>query len=146
MKREDGFCLSKLWKPLSLIDSLRDCRTPPLQDSLVGFSTGPRGSVGTNPALSGHRQVPKRKRIKIYTLMHGIIKIRKQYRQFPGGSLVSTRTDANAIAELYSRKVFASSRVSPCKHDRAGVRLKLKVTAIHHHCHESAVLAHWRPI
>jgi hypothetical protein len=50
MKREDVFCLSKSWKPL--IFSLKDCRKPPSQDSLGGFSVGPY--QGMSCGLSGH--------------------------------------------------------------------------------------------
>jgi hypothetical protein len=42
MNREDGFCISKSWKPL--ICCLKDCRNPPSQDLIDGFSIGPRRS------------------------------------------------------------------------------------------------------
>jgi hypothetical protein len=45
MNREDGFCLSKSWKPL--ICSLKDCRKPHHHDGGSGFSTRPRKSLHT---------------------------------------------------------------------------------------------------
>jgi hypothetical protein len=43
MIREDGFYVSKSWKPL--VYSLKDSRKPPSQDSVVEISTGPLRSV-----------------------------------------------------------------------------------------------------
>jgi hypothetical protein len=45
MNREDGFCLSKLWKPL--ICSLKERRKPPSLVGGSGVSMGPRRSVHT---------------------------------------------------------------------------------------------------
>jgi hypothetical protein len=45
MNREDGFCLSKSWKPL--ICSLKDRRKPHQHDGGSGFSTRPRKSSHT---------------------------------------------------------------------------------------------------
>jgi hypothetical protein len=65
INREDGFCLSKSWKPL--ICSLKDRRKPPSQDCRSGFSAGPHRSMRTaliraqtlpSPALSLHCDVP----------------------------------------------------------------------------------------
>jgi hypothetical protein len=45
MNRENGFCLSKSWKPL--ICSLKDRRKPPQHDGRPRLSTGPHKSVHT---------------------------------------------------------------------------------------------------
>jgi hypothetical protein len=54
MKREDGFCLSKPWKPLMY--SLKYHRKPPSEDSRDRFSTGPCRS--THRALITAPTVP----------------------------------------------------------------------------------------
>jgi hypothetical protein len=58
VNREDGFCLSKSWKPP--ISSLRDRSKPPSHESRYGFFAGPKRSAHTalirakKYALSGH--------------------------------------------------------------------------------------------
>jgi hypothetical protein len=54
MNREDGFCLSKSWKPL--ICSFKDRRKTPSQDGRSGFSAGTRRSL----PLTGHKLCPTR--------------------------------------------------------------------------------------
>jgi hypothetical protein len=46
MNREDGFCLSKSWKPITC--SLKDHRKPPQHDGRSGFSMRPCKSVHTH--------------------------------------------------------------------------------------------------